>query len=172
MCFTSLVTQFTSCLHTWKNGSLMKFVLWNVYFRLASYYFLAGENVYFYTHFTPFTLVLPSYLLLYKTAYYTNSSCSFTLRCKHFADSFSVFALEKSCYCWLSLRLSAPCFALWMLLQRSAGSAWIVIMAPKRIQEQPNDGTWETGRVELNGCQTLKAQQHVNKPTKAGQVHF
>lgn len=45
-------------------------------------------------------------------------------------------------------------------------------MAPNRIQEHPNDGTWEPGRVELNGCQTLKAPQHVNKPTKAGRVHF
>lgn len=73
------------------------------------------------------------------------------------------------------LRLSqapAPLFALSMALQRSAGSAWIVIMAPNRIQERPNDGTWETGRAELNGCQTLKAPQHVNEPTKAGRVHF
>lgn len=59
-----------------------------------------------------------------------------------------------------------------MPLQRSAVSAWIVIMAPNRIRERPNDGTWEPGRVELNGCQTLKAPQHVNKHTKAGWVHF
>lgn len=43
-------------------------------------------------------------------------------------------------------------------------------MAPNRIRERPNDGTWEPGRVELNGCQTLKAPQHVNKHTKAGWV--
>lgn len=71
-----------------------------------------------------------------------------------------------------SLRLSAPFFALSMLLIRSTGTAWIVIIAPNRIQEHPNDGTWEPGRVELNGCQTLKAPQHVNKLTKAGRVHF
>lgn len=58
-----------------------------------------------------------------------------------------------------------------MPLQRSAVSAWIVIMAPNRIREHPNDGTREVGRVELNGCQTLKAPQHANKHTKAGWVH-
>lgn len=57
-------------------------------------------------------------------------------------------------------------------IKRSAGSAWIVIMAPNRIQGRPNDGTWESGRVELNGFQRLKAPQHVNKPTKAERVHF
>lgn len=45
-----------------------------------------------------------------------------------------------------------------MPLQRSAGrSAWIVIVAANRIQERPDDATWGPGRVELNGCQALKA---------------
>lgn len=51
-----------------------------------------------------------------------------------------------------------PPLPLSMPLQRSAGrSAWIVIVAANRIQERPDDATWGPGRVELNGCQALKA---------------
>lgn len=75
---------------------------------------------------------------------------------RSFTNSITVSTQTKSRRGEGSLRPSL--LSLSMPLQRSAGrSAWIVIMAPNRIRERPNDGTWEPGRVELNGCQTLKA---------------
>lgn len=167
MCFTSLTPQSTSCF-----GKFYK----NVYFH--SHYRKEKRKCFFFCiyilHHFPFNYPTTYYFALM----YTKLRCSVVWqRWPHYSGrllkaSERVSTRMKSQYCQGSLRLSAPFFALSMPLQRSAGSAWIVIMAPNRIQEHPNDGTWEPGRVELNGCQTLKAPQHVNKPTKAGCVHF